>query len=485
MAQIPGSPRTDQYLAAEGQTVFTYTFEIYSDEEVIVTKNDAGMILPTEYTVQNAGNPSGGTITLVTGATLDDVITITGNSYIERDTTFTNGGDFLASAINGEYDRLDNIAKEIVTREAQSFHLESPSAVISTVIPKPSAGKCVKWNVAEDAFILSTYDPDESVGNAEHWAEEAEISAIASAASAVVSEGYADDSLDYSNDSATDASASEVSALASAQSAADAAASAASINLTDLASDIVPSANDTWVIGTAIKRFKDVHAQHVYADDLAVAGAASAQSLDINGTNIQLKSDGDIATVGDISAPTGTVYAGLGLDVNSGLASISGTTGNIVTSGYVVGNRQCAQFKYITDPLVGGGTYTTPNWMQRPINTTVHNTIPGCSLDLVNNVIWIPAGRYLFSCVAFHRGTGMTTYHLRDWVTSAILGTWQGVYGNTARNSYGQGYFEMPATQRVEIAMKATITQLTTGMGYTDPQAIEDNTFLDFMLEKL
>ena len=102
MAQIPGSARVNQYTATASQTVFIYDYKIYDDDEIKVQQNDDTLTLTTDYTVQDAGEDSGGTITLVTGATLDDTITLTGNSMIERDAVFTAGGDYLASAINGE-----------------------------------------------------------------------------------------------------------------------------------------------------------------------------------------------------------------------------------------------------------------------------------------------------------------------------------------------------------------------------------------------
>lgn len=242
MAQIPGNARVNQYTASAAQKVFIYEFMIYNDDEVQVQNGDTTLVLPTEYTVQDAGESSGGTITLVTGATNGDIITITGNSMIERSTTFTNGGDYLASAINGEYDRLDNITKEIVTGSIANMKLAKYSPSISTIVPSPSAGKAIKWNAAEDALELSTYDPDTQEAGA-----------------------------------AESAAAAEVSAENAEVSAENAAASAASIDFTAVDSDIIPDVDDTRDLGSSSKQWATIYATEVLIDGASIARSKYAR----------------------------------------------------------------------------------------------------------------------------------------------------------------------------------------------------------------
>jgi len=201
MAQLPGDPRYLQYTATASQTVFSYDFIVYADDELIVQSDETTLTLTTEYTVQDAGESAGGTITLVTGATVGDVITITGNSMVERDTTFVAGGDYLASAINGEYDKLDNISSELVTANAEAFKLAKADSAISKVVPTPSAGLGIKWNAGATALIATTYDPDD-----------AQTDSAASAAAALVSENAAALSETAAGTSETNAGLSETAA---------------------------------------------------------------------------------------------------------------------------------------------------------------------------------------------------------------------------------------------------------------------------------
>ena len=257
MAQIPGNARVNQYTAIAGQTVFIYDYLIYNDDEIRVQNGDTILILITDYTVQDAGEEGGGTITLVVGAAADAIITLTGNSMIERDTEFTNGGDYLASAINGEYDKLDNITKEIVTDQTGNFRLSVYNEAVSKLIPTPSSKRALMWNAAGNALENSMYDPDLAQGNA-----------AASAAAALVSE----------TNSAASAAAALVSETDAAESAVEAAESAASINPTSFGSDLIPDEDGARTLGSTAKRWKEVHVGEAFVEeDLAVVGSVDVE----------------------------------------------------------------------------------------------------------------------------------------------------------------------------------------------------------------
>ena len=63
-------------------------------------------MLTTEYTVSGVGAEAGGNVTLITGATLNDVVTIERDMPIQRSTDFQLAGDFLAATLNDELDRV-------------------------------------------------------------------------------------------------------------------------------------------------------------------------------------------------------------------------------------------------------------------------------------------------------------------------------------------------------------------------------------------
>jgi len=108
MTVLDNTPR-DQYTATGGQVAFPYTFEIAAEGDIAVLQNGVLLSLGTgagEYAVSGVGVDTGGNVTLVTGATSGDIITIYRDMAYERLTAYTNAGDFLAADVNNDFDRL-------------------------------------------------------------------------------------------------------------------------------------------------------------------------------------------------------------------------------------------------------------------------------------------------------------------------------------------------------------------------------------------
>lgn len=112
-----------QYTATAAQTIFPYTFEIFASGDLTVEQN--GSVI-TAYTVSGVGNDSGGNVTLDTGATTGDVITIYRDMDLERLTDYQNNGDFLASEVNDDYDRIWAALQQLQTN-TQAAIRPSPS----------------------------------------------------------------------------------------------------------------------------------------------------------------------------------------------------------------------------------------------------------------------------------------------------------------------------------------------------------------------
>ena len=130
-----------QYTATASQTIFVYDFPIASssDLEVLQTVNATGvtntLILTTDYTVSGVGNDAGGNVTLVTGAALNDIITITGKTPLSRTTDFNNAGDFLASEVNSQLDKITRILQENDTKADRSVKLKEEDTSAELEIP--------------------------------------------------------------------------------------------------------------------------------------------------------------------------------------------------------------------------------------------------------------------------------------------------------------------------------------------------------------
>ena len=96
----------NQYTATSGQTVFAYTFEIVDKDHIVVLQNGTALSEGTDYTVSNVGNDNGGNVTLTSGATAGDIMTLYRDMPYSRDQNYTNSGDFLASEVNSDFDNL-------------------------------------------------------------------------------------------------------------------------------------------------------------------------------------------------------------------------------------------------------------------------------------------------------------------------------------------------------------------------------------------
>ena len=78
----------NQYTATAAQTVFAYTFEIFDDDDITVDQGGTILTKGTHYSVSGVGVSSGGNITLVSGATSGDIMTIYRSMALERLTDY-------------------------------------------------------------------------------------------------------------------------------------------------------------------------------------------------------------------------------------------------------------------------------------------------------------------------------------------------------------------------------------------------------------
>lgn len=138
---VPVNDRRIQYVATASQTIFPYDFRIEANTaiEILQTIKLTGvtntLVLTTDYTVSNVGVDGGGDITLVTGAAVDDIITITGATPLSRTTDFNQAGDFLASDLNAQLDSQIRILQENETKTNRAVLLKDEDTTTSLELP--------------------------------------------------------------------------------------------------------------------------------------------------------------------------------------------------------------------------------------------------------------------------------------------------------------------------------------------------------------
>ncbi|KKN08737.1 hypothetical protein LCGC14_1053740, partial [marine sediment metagenome] len=165
--------RRNEITASAGQTDFTYDWRLDNQADVVVTHkvNSTGAVstltITTEYTVAGVGVAGGGTITLVTGAAVNDLIILEDNRQPERTQDYSTSGDLLADSLDGDQDRRVDIMMNHERQLDRSLHLAPIELnAVSMEIPVAVAGEAWRWDAAGTAIEHFTPqgDPADDVG---------------------------------------------------------------------------------------------------------------------------------------------------------------------------------------------------------------------------------------------------------------------------------------------------------------------------------
>ncbi len=134
------------YTATASQTAFTIPFEFFNETDLKVYQNGTLKTLTTHYTITPVttytGGFKGGTMTLGTGATVNDVIVIELDISPSRDTDFPTTGGFNIDTLNTWIDKVivifkqafENIGRKVgrASTDTSTYSLDLPTGVTST-----------------------------------------------------------------------------------------------------------------------------------------------------------------------------------------------------------------------------------------------------------------------------------------------------------------------------------------------------------------
>ena len=148
----------DEYTASAAQTVFNYTFKIFADGQLNVYITPSGQEpndstdITTAYTIDpsSIGDEDGGFLTLDSGTSNGDLVTIVSNIPEARTTDYQNSGDFLPDTVNADFDTVVSLVKQVEdkTNRTLAFQNSLQNATALT-LPAPSAGLFMVWNGTE------------------------------------------------------------------------------------------------------------------------------------------------------------------------------------------------------------------------------------------------------------------------------------------------------------------------------------------------
>lgn len=159
MAFNTNTPRAS-YIATSGQTVFPFTFKIFTDTNITVYKNQVALVLSTNYTVTINGD-SGGSVTLLVGASLNDEIVLVRSLAITRDFDYQDNGDFFADTVDSDQDYQTYLVQDVDAKFLRTFKLpDAISGTVSSELPLPVNDAYICWNSDSTAIINDTTIPN-------------------------------------------------------------------------------------------------------------------------------------------------------------------------------------------------------------------------------------------------------------------------------------------------------------------------------------
>jgi hypothetical protein len=138
---IPANDRRERYIASGGQTTgFDFDFPVYEPEHIAVFRLrgtvETQLAYGTDFTVTGAGDQGGGSVTLLAGATAGDAITVKSNQPTARTSSYANGGDLTADALNADFNRVFIEFQELADTLTRTVRLpESDAAAVMQLPP--------------------------------------------------------------------------------------------------------------------------------------------------------------------------------------------------------------------------------------------------------------------------------------------------------------------------------------------------------------
>ena len=126
-----------------------------------------------------------------------------------------------------------------------------------------------------------------------------------------------------------------------------------------------------------------------------------------------------------------------------------------------------AMFNESQASATDGGTFTSGAWQKRTLNTTVSNTITGCSI--ASSVITLPAGTYIIQGTTPWWGSVLEVQPRFQNTTDSISYLGQGGYGTggvgMAFGGYVEAIFTITGSKNFELQHRCAQTTASNGLG--------------------
>lgn len=443
------------FTASASQTEFNFNYKIFNSSDVLVyqtpsgnSPNDANDLLTetTHYTVSNITD-NGFTVTLVTGAGVNDTIIGQRAIPVDRNVDYQQGGDMLSQTLDDDQDIQTYMIADQRQINQQSVRLPNTAVGISTQLPDVVADSYLKWDSAGTAIENDTSIPDsvttstDAALDAGSWANENEDVPVK----------------EYTAGVPSDRAPTVYSAKHWAIKAQDAVIG--DVEFRDTEWRVFDDLDNTKKVAFQVSEITTATTRTITMPD------ANVDLADVN--NAVLKS-GDqtvngIKTFGSFpitpsSAPT-TDYQ---------VANKKYVDDNTPT---LLGALDINNFFHAQDQKTSGtasGTATSGSYQTRILNTVVTNTISGASLS--SNQVTLPAGDYYIEASAPAWQTNAHKVKLVNITDVADIAIGTSEYASLAGNSANRAFvssdkFTLASAKVIQLQHRFATTSATNGLG--------------------
>jgi hypothetical protein len=332
---ISNVPRRVVYTAS-GVGPYAFTFEILSQTDIAVYRDDTLLTLTTNYTVSINSNGTG-SVTLTATPTGATQISIVGDRTIQRTTEFQTGGDLFAASLNEELDSLTIFAQQ--NAEGVSRALRAPETdplTIDMTLPRKvdRAGKYMAFDANGDPDVgVSVVDVTAIAGLEDEIATlgaiSADITTVAGISANVTT--VAGDSADI-NSLAT--KTTQIQVIGD-----DLAGTGWAYDLGSVA-DAAPGVPAATPDGYIVAVYNDLTNIDAVAGDIANVNAVGGSIASVNAVAAEVGTGGDVTivaadlagadTIGAVAADIADVIL-----VGGSIASVNSVAGQLGTDGDV------------------------------------------------------------------------------------------------------------------------------------------------------
>jgi hypothetical protein len=157
----------NQYTATAGQVTFTYNFLIKAQTDLKVYQRVAGstpddtadiLIITVDYTVTGVGTETGGTIVLVTGATVGDILTIERDMPLERASVYNTQGVIGSVDLEDDMDRtVLMIQQNEMQDEVRNISYARSAIIAAKDRITPILGSLESWRMNEGETAIEAF----------------------------------------------------------------------------------------------------------------------------------------------------------------------------------------------------------------------------------------------------------------------------------------------------------------------------------------